>query len=779
MRIFISFFILCLSLMVSCITTSDQAESLSADFYVATNGNDDWSGKLANPNARGTDGPFVSLARARDAVRELKKGSVNKDIVVLIRDGRYYLNETVVFRLKDSAEDGNRITYAAYPGEEPIFSSGVKIEGWKELGQRPEALHEKARARVWVADVPTNLGHFRTLYDGDKRLLRARSHPFAVGRGRVESVEDPYSTLQISPGTIKNWANLEDVELLIRTYGFTMNILSLESVDEEKGLAKTSIVPYGSLTEWRRSPSPQATTTDRTSRVLSVTSERLWGVKEGQRAVWVENVLEALDSPGEWVLNTQERKLYLWPIGDEPGDNIFAPSLKELIRVEGNIDFDGPTDKPVRGIVFRGLTFTQADRGVVKRGDMSIQHDWEMIDKGDALLRLRGAEDCSVEECKFFNSGGSAIRLDLYCQKNRVLRNEINHLGGAGILLIGYGPGTKDVNKQNEVVNNHIHHNGEIYWHSHGIVMWQSGENRIANNYIHHMPRKGICLAGVRPQFFNPDMFAEGSFYPFRENSPSIRWHEINNAEAVKERGRSMPWQRRDVTDWPEITPYLHTRDNVVEYNELYRVADKGSDGAALNISGAGEGNIVRRNYIHHIYNGEIHGAIRTDDYQKKTLIEENVIYKTAMFGLCCRHENFWVNNVIVDAAPNRGAWIGERPFDGSRFVGNIFFHSGEHQNFFSSLWRDYDVYEHLCSMKGGEIDRNIYYNLQSSDSSEVESFRKFGFGKNSLYADPLFVDLENGDFRLKPDSPALKRGIKSIDVSEMGLTDDFPKRFR
>jgi Right handed beta helix region len=754
------------------IVFSATTESFSAELnlYISTTGNDNNPGTLEKP--------LASLKGARDAVRRIKADDQTEDITVYIRGGKYFIHETVVFGLEDSGSEEQTITYAAYPGEEPIFSSGVKIEGWKELEQRPEALHEQARARVWVADVPTNLGHFRTLYDGDKRLLRARSHPFVLERGEIDSVEDPYSTLKIAPGTIKNWANLEDVEILIRTYGFTMNILSLESVDEDKGLAKTSIVPYGSLTEWRESPSTEATT-DGISRVLSVTSERLWGVKEGQHAVWVENVLEALNSPGEWVLNTQERKLYLWPMGDKPGDNIFAPTLKELIRVEGNIDFDGPTDTPVRGIVFRGLTFTQADRGVVKRGDMSIQHDWEMIDKGDALLRFRGAENCAVEECKFFNSGGSAIRLDLYCQRNKILSNEINHLGGAGVLLIGYGPGTKDVNKKNEVVNNEIHHCGEIYWHSHGIVLWQSGENHIAHNYIHHMPRKGICLAGVRPQFFNPDMFAEGSFYPFRENSPSIRWHEINNAEAVKERARSIPWQRRDVTDWPEITPYLHTRDNLVEFNELYRVADKGSDGSALNISGAGEGNIIRRNYIHHIYNGEIHGAIRTDDYQKKTLIEENVIYKIAMFGLCCRHENYWVNNVIVDAGPNRGVWIGERPFDGSRFVKNIFYHSGEHQNFFSSLWRDYDVYEHLCSMKGGEIDRNIYYNLQSSDSSEVESFRKYGFGKNSRYADPLFVDLENGDFRLKPESPALKMGIKSIDVREAGLTEDFPKKFR
>ena len=43
-----------------------------ATFYVATNGNDGWSGKLLEPNALKTDGPFATLGRARDAVREWK-----------------------------------------------------------------------------------------------------------------------------------------------------------------------------------------------------------------------------------------------------------------------------------------------------------------------------------------------------------------------------------------------------------------------------------------------------------------------------------------------------------------------------------------------------------------------------------------------------------------------------------------------------------------------------------------------------------------------------------
>ena len=119
--------------------------SIQANFYVSTDGCDDWSGTLAKPNRARTDGPFATLERARDAVRELDATNVT----VLIRGGTYSLRDTVVFGLADSAPKGGRITYTAYPGEEPVFSSGVPITNWRELGRsRPPALSEQAQANV-------------------------------------------------------------------------------------------------------------------------------------------------------------------------------------------------------------------------------------------------------------------------------------------------------------------------------------------------------------------------------------------------------------------------------------------------------------------------------------------------------------------------------------------------------------------------------------------------------------------------------------------------------
>ena len=104
-------------------------DASAVDFFVAKNGSDTRSGKLPEP--KGGDGPFATLERARDAVRTLKKRAGDKDIVVQIRGGHYQLQKTVVFGMKDSGGKST-ITYEAFPGEKPVFSSDVKLGGWKK-----------------------------------------------------------------------------------------------------------------------------------------------------------------------------------------------------------------------------------------------------------------------------------------------------------------------------------------------------------------------------------------------------------------------------------------------------------------------------------------------------------------------------------------------------------------------------------------------------------------------------------------------------------------------
>ncbi|MCF7849159.1 MAG: right-handed parallel beta-helix repeat-containing protein, partial [Kiritimatiellales bacterium] len=476
--------------------------SVRADCYVAVNGNDAWSGKLPEPNADKTDGPFVSLERARNAVREIKRDTPSQNITVLIREGTYCLDRTLSFGLADSAAAGCLITYAAHPGEKPVFSSDMGIGPWKKIpAGAAKRLPASAQGQVWMADLPVGLERFCTLYEGETRLPRARSAGAMPRNGKEAS----RTRLLFPGGFLRDWTNLDDVEIVVRPkVQFTMNILGLRSVDEKEGVATTACMASYPLT------SPE---------------EKAWALyAKTPRTLWVENVLEVLDQPGEWVADTHARKIYLWPTSNEPGGHIVAPRLRELIRVEGGIDFDGAQDSPVRGLVFRGLTFTRGDRDVWTDDDAGLQHDWALYDKGDALLRFRGAEECMVEDCRFMNSGGTAVRLDLHCRENRVSGNEIEHMGGSGILLAGYGPGTKDVSQSNLISNNHIQHSGEIFWHAPGIMVWQSGGNRIANNLIHDLPGMGIVVSGVRPVSFGKNL---------RECSRTIRRSEVGEVRGM------------------------------------------------------------------------------------------------------------------------------------------------------------------------------------------------------------------------------------------------------
>ena len=668
------------SILVLLTAATCNGETEKADFYVATNGADNWSGTLAAPNAQRTDGPFHTLERARDAVRTLKERKTSS-ILVLVRGGTHQLDKTVVFSLQDSGNAKSTITYAAYPGENPVLSSGREITGWKRVARDLPGVPEEAKGKLWAAPVS---GRFLTLYDAKGMLPRASSSGFIPLPGGSRN------RLRFPKGRLKNWPNVEDVEIIVRPHhAWISNVLPLASVDEKAQLARTSVAATYAM-----NPLHFLKTTE---------------------SCWVENALEELDQPGEWVLNTVEGKVFLWPRGESPDTTpVFAPTLTELIRVEGAIDKVGPKDTPVRNLCFRGLTFKHGDRYTVAKNDAGLQHDWDMHDKANALVRLRGTEYCTIEQCHFALSGSGAIRVDLHGQKNRISGNHIEQMGGAGILLCGYGPGTKDANKENLVYNNHIHHAGLIYLHSPGIMIWQSGKNRIANNLIHHMPYSGVIVSGCMPHFFERNG---------RELSKTIRRHEV----------RELPGKPKLV----DVRPYLHTRDNVIEYNDIHHVMERMGDGNGIYIRGAGPGNVIRRNYVHHLVTPmKMQAAIRTDGGQRDTIIAENLIYKCMAQGIILKLNNRCENNIVADVlAPPRGFYLSlrEGPMSDAVIKRNIFYSVGKDTQFIDELppGKGRQTEDRrgrvLARARDADTDFNIYYN--AADPSSAKSIAEKATG--------------------------------------------------
>lgn len=718
---------------------SSRGDGDDLDLFVSPTGSDANSGTIERP--------LKTLHGARYALRRHIRDGLAANATVHLRGGTYRLRETLVLDLRDVAPNGRTITWRGYQQETAVISSGVPVTGWRKSDAPLAGMPSMTRKHVWVADLPEGLDRILTLYEGDARLPRARTEAFAPDTD-LHPRDNPSdqldrSTFYFPEGFVRHLPNLEDVELFILpSYPWWMNILSFESVDETKRIARTTIPG-----------------TDYLCPMVS------YAQRAFPKNAWIENTPAALDSPGEWIVNSRTRKIHHWPTEAFPSETLFAPSLRELVRVEGVNDPEGNDDQPVRGIRFKNLQFTQADRGVWHEDDAGIQHDWEMVDKDNAMLRFRGAEDCSVERCRFFNAGGNGIRMDLYAQKISVEHCLFERLGQSAIMIIGYGPGVKDVNHHNRVVNNHVRFCGEIYLHSQMITVFQSGHNYIGHNYIHHVPRKAICITGVRSHWL---LNGETDR---RECVNTIRWNEIGDAKKHE-----------------DLLPFLHARNNIIEYNAIHDVLQELGDGAAVNLSGSGDGNIVRLNHIHDIPANHATSAIRMDGSQTGVLVEKNVIANIGTGGITPKERNTVRNNFIINVCARgnagfvRALGVGE----GTEQVGaglsnierNIFFNPRPDRSFYSRHRAAHFTAQEFAQRI---IDYNVYFcpGTTGDDWPDLEALREKGADRHSLFSDPMFLDWENGDFALHANSPALKLGIEQIDIRPAGLTDSFPPEWR
>ncbi|MCK4625745.1 MAG: hypothetical protein KAV00_10575, partial [Phycisphaerae bacterium] len=76
------------------------------------------------------------------------------------------------------------------------------------------------------------------------------------------------------------------------------------------------------------------------------------------------------------------------------------------------------------------------------------------------------------------------------------------------------------------------------------------------------------------------------------------------------------------------------------------------------------------------------------------------------------------------------------------------------------------------------EMDYNLYFNASGAAvgfaGMTLEQWRKMGKDIHSIIADPMFVDADRYDFRLRPGSPAEKIGFKPFDIGKAGRLKGF-----
>ncbi len=446
----------------------------------------------------------------------------------------------------------------------------------------------------------------------------------------------------------------------------------------------------------------------------------------GARCI-VENVFEGLDAPGEWYLNRRTGQLFYYPM---PGENmakaeVVAPFAAALVRLEG----DPAKRRFVEHLRFQNLGFAYS-KFELPPGDTNSRQGSAAV---PAAITLRGARDCAFEQCRISNLGTFAFDVMEGCSDNHFVGNEIANIAGGGFRVNGgteKHPPWKST-RNNRITDNWLHHYGLDYTSAVGVFLINTDGNTVSHNQIDHGGYTGISV---------------GLVYGY---------------------ARSV------------------SQNNLIEFNHIHHIGGVLSDMGGIYTLGISPGTILRNNLIHDVNANHYGGwGIYHDEGSTHLLVENNVVYHTkfAPFDIHFAQEVTVRNNIFALGEMDQLSRTKVEPHKSVYFENNIvYWRTGE---LYSGNWKDVPYTTRVTvlakttlqpAIHTFDCDWNLYFNpTQKRDEVKFNGdtwieWQLRGKDAHSVYTDPLFVNPEQGDFTLKPGSPAFALGFRPIDLSQVG----------
>jgi hypothetical protein len=362
--------------------------------YVSIHGNDKNKGtkKL----------PFKSIEAARNSIRALKseKGLPKGGVHVILLEGTYHIDETIVFNKEDSGTDIAPIVYKGFTSGKVILSGGLSIgtNGFKTIEDEGlmDRLSPKAKEHVVSLDLSKNYdieGYFQGngkygQISMDGYMLQLAQWPNRGYNQMGEIIESGPTTRWLKPGEESMPYSRENPT------GGKFVFKEILSPLIQKEFERTGDMQAQGYfhNDWYFQDEPVGAITENTIQLLHHTRYGILDkIKSLPRRVRLFNVLAELDEPGEWYFDKKEKRLYIWPV-------------KGFMQGESTLTVIGKQEKDGEGL----------DRQLIKLENTSYLtfRDFVFENTNDLAVSINDGQYNLLASCVFRNGNRAGVQIN-------------------------------------------------------------------------------------------------------------------------------------------------------------------------------------------------------------------------------------------------------------------------------------------------------------------------------------------------------------------------------